>query len=139
MPIEKLNQTTGRAHRPLAEINVTPFVDVMLVLLVIFMITAPLMQQGVNVDLPDATTTPLRLQDEPLVLSVKPDGSIFIARQEVPLAELEAKLEALLLARGDEAIYLRADRDAPYHAVARALAAAQNAGADRLGLVTDPE
>ena len=127
------------ARRTLSTINVTPFVDVMLVLLIIFMVTAPLMQQGIDLDLPDTTTTELRMKDEPLILSVKKDGSTFVANQEVAMEDLEAKLEAILAVRGNEAIYLRADEAAPYGVVAKALAAARNAGADRLGLVTDPE
>ena len=86
----------GGASRPLSEINVTPFVDVMLVLLIIFMVTAPMMQQGVDVDLPETTTQPLRLQDEPLILSVKKDGSTFLANQEVPSDALREKLGAEL-------------------------------------------
>ena len=75
----------GGVHRPMSEINVTPFVDVMLVLLVIFMVTAPLMQQGVDVDLPETTSQPLTVKDEPLILSVKKDGKYYIGRKELPV------------------------------------------------------
>jgi biopolymer transport protein TolR len=129
----------GAAGRPLSEINVTPFVDVMLVLLVIFMVTAPLMQHGVDVDLPQTTTQPLRLSDEPLLLTVRRDGKTFLASQEVAPAELRAKLEAIFDARGDKQLYLRADREAPYGLVVKAMAAAREAGATRLGIVTEPE
>jgi len=123
----------------MSEINVTPFVDVMLVLLIIFMVTAPLMQQGIDVDLPQTKTQALRLNEEPLVLSVQRDGRTFVGKQEVAAGELTAKLEAVFAARGDKALYLRADREAPYGLVAKAMAAARNAGATKLGIVTEPE
>ncbi len=129
----------GREHRPLAEINVTPFVDVMLVLLIIFMVTAPLMQQGIDVDLPETTTTAIRLESEPLVVTVKKDGTPFVANQAVEMSELTEKLKAILDNRGDENVFLRADENAPYGAVAKVMAAIQNAGAPGIGIITDPE
>ena len=129
----------GPATKPLSEINVTPFVDVMLVLLVIFMVAAPLMQQGVDVDLPETTTQPMRMQDEPLILTVKKDGTYFISRVEVPADELDSKLEAIFEGRDSKEIYLRADKEAPYGTVVKALAAARKAGASKLGMVTEPE
>ncbi len=123
----------------MSEINVTPFVDVMLVLLIIFMVTAPLMQQGIDVDLPQTTTQALRLDEEPLVLTVQRDGKTFLAKQEIAAGELTAKLRAVFEARGDKELFLRADREAPYGMVAKAMAAAQNAGATKLGIVTEPE
>jgi biopolymer transport protein TolR len=126
-------------NRALSEINVTPFVDVMLVLLIIFMVTAPMMQQGVDVDLPDTTTQPLRMDDEPLILSVQKNGKYFLGRTEVPLAELEPKLAAIFEGRDSKEIFLRADDAAPYGVVVKALAAARGAGATKLGMVTEPE
>ena len=128
-----------RGHAAISEINVTPFVDVMLVLLIIFMVTAPLMQQGIDVDLPQTTTQALRLDEEPLVLSVQRDGRAFLGKQEVAIAELTAKLAAVFEARGSKELFLRADREAPYGLVAKAMAAARNAGATKLGIVTEPE
>jgi biopolymer transport protein TolR len=132
-------QRPGPRNRALSEINVTPFVDVMLVLLIIFMVTAPMMQQGVDVDLPETTTQPLRMQDEPLVLSVQKSGKYFIGRSEVPVDELAEKLEAIFEGRDSKEIFLRADSEAPYGVVVRGLAAARQAGATKLGMVTEPE
>ena len=129
----------GSTHRPLSEINVTPFVDVMLVLLIIFMVTAPMMQQGVDVDLPETTTQNLRIRDEPLVLTVKKGGEYFLGRREIPEAELGEKLAAILEGLDRKEIFLRADKSARYGAVVKALAAARQAGATKLGMVTEPE
>jgi biopolymer transport protein TolR len=126
-------------HRPLSEINVTPFVDVMLVLLIIFMVTAPMMLQGVDVDLPETTTQPLRVKDEPLILTVKKDGKFYVGRKEIPVVVLRQKLEAIFEGRDSKEIFLRADEDAPYGVVVKALAAAREAGAKQLGMVTEPE
>jgi biopolymer transport protein TolR len=123
----------------MAEINVTPFVDVMLVLLVIFMVTAPMMLQGIDVDLPETTTQPLRVRDEPLVLSVKKGGKYFVGRREIAEADLQAKLAAIFEGRDSKEIFLQADKDAPYGVVVKALAAARAAGAKQLGLVTEAE
>jgi biopolymer transport protein TolR len=129
---------SGR-RRAMSEINVTPFVDVMLVLLIIFMVTAPMMQQGVDVNLPETTTQPLRVKDDPLILSVKKDGQYFLGRKEVALEELVPRLEALFETRGSKDLYLRADRSAAYGVVVKAMAAAREAGSTRLGVVTEPE
>ncbi len=128
-----------RPRRASAEINITPFVDVMLVLLIIFMVAAPLMQQGIDVDLPETTTQPLRLQENPLILSVKRDGTYFLGRSEIQLENLVSKLEAIFEARASKEIYLRADRSAPYGTVVKAMAAAREAGSNQLGIITEPE
>lgn len=132
-------QRPGGTQRPLSEINVTPFVDVMLVLLIIFMVTAPLMQQGIDVDLPETTTQPLRVRDEPLILTVKKDGKYYVGRKELPAEALREKLEAIFEGRDSKEIFLRADEEAPYGVVVKALAAAREAGASSLGMVTEPE
>jgi biopolymer transport protein TolR len=129
----------SRDHAAMSEINVTPFVDVMLVLLIIFMVTAPMMQQGLDVDLPETTTQPLRLQDETLVLTIFEDGTVWIAESQTPLDELEPKLRAILEGLDNKQIFLRADKEVPYGIVVKAMAAARQAGARQLGIVTEPE
>jgi biopolymer transport protein TolR len=121
------------------EINVTPLVDVMLVLLIIFMVTAPLMLQGMDVNLPETTTQPIRMNNAPLVLTVTKDGRYSLARQEIAPDELQAKLEAVFEARGSKDVFLRADEAAPYGVVVKAMAAARRAGSTRLGIVTEEE
>jgi biopolymer transport protein TolR len=111
----------------------------MLVLLIIFMVTAPMMQQGVDVDLPETTTQPIRVQDEPLILTVQKDGKVHIGRREIPQAELREKLVAIFEGRDSRELFLRADKEAPYGMVVKALAAAREAGATKLGMVTEPE
>ena len=135
-----MGASLGRGRRRgMSEINVTPMVDVMLVLLVIFMVTAPMMQQGIDIDLPETTTQPLRVKDDPLILTVKKDGTYHLGKTEVSLADLTSKLEANFDARGANDLYLRADKAAPYGIVVKAMAAARAAGTEQLGVVTEPE
>ena len=135
MPVKKGTP----ASRPLAEINVTPFVDVMLVLLVIFMVTAPLMYEGIDVDLPETTTQPIRVRNEPLILTVRADGTVYVARKKVALKELVPTLSAILEGLDRKEVFLRADAKASYGVVAKAMAAAREAGVKKLGMVTEPE
>ena len=129
----------GRRRRPMSEINVTPFVDVMLVLLVIFMVTAPLMQQGIPVELPKTQTAGLALDEEPLVVTVKRDGGVFVQDAPIELKELQAKLESVFEARGNGEVFLRADGKVAYETVAKTLAILRKAGAKQIGMVTEPE
>jgi biopolymer transport protein TolR len=133
-------QGIGRTYRPMAEINVTPFVDVMLVLLIIFMVTAPMMEQGLDVDLPNTNTENIRVKDVPLVITVKRDGTIHLAESEpFGLDELEAKLDAILDGDASREVFLRADEKVPYGIVAKVMAKARAAGVEKLGMVTEPE
>jgi biopolymer transport protein TolR len=122
----------------MSEINVTPMVDVMLVLLIIFMVTAPLIQQGVKVKLPDAKATPVEAKEKKLVITVDAGKRVYIGEVEVALAELEEKLKTNAKAQADKELYLHADRDLPYGTVVEVMAAAQRAGIDNIGMVTDP-
>jgi biopolymer transport protein TolR len=122
----------------IAQINVTPLVDVMLVLLVIFMVTAPIIQQGVAVDLPKTRAAPLTAQEEPLVVGVAQNGSIYLNDNPIALADLRTKLVAIAQARPDHQVLLRADRNVPYGDVVRVIAAVKEAGVARLGMVTEP-
>jgi biopolymer transport protein TolR len=131
--------SSGPDRRAFAEINITPFVDVVLVLLIIFMVTAPMMQQGIDVDLPETTTQNLRVHNEPLIITVKKDGTFFLANTSVTEKELGAKLTAILSGLDDKGVFLRADKSADYGSVVKALAAARIAGATKLGMVTEPE
>jgi biopolymer transport protein TolR len=122
----------------MSEINVTPMVDVMLVLLVIFMVTAPLIQQGVKVNLPDARAQPVEATEKRLVLSVDRQGRIYIGDSEVAADQVEDKLRSNAKAQADKEIYLHADREVPYGAVVEVMAAAQRAGIPAVGMITDP-
>jgi len=122
----------------LAEINVTPLVDVMLVLLIIFMVTAPMIQQGVDVDLPEAKAMTMNADEGKLILTVTKDKRVYLGKMEIPFAEVEEKLKANPKAQQDREVYLHADKHLEYGVVVQVMAAMKNAGIDRLGMVTDP-
>jgi biopolymer transport protein TolR len=128
----------GGGRTTLSEINVTPLVDVMLVLLIIFMVTAPLIQQGVKVALPTAKAAPVEAQEKKLVLSIDERKRVFIGDVEVPIDQLEDKLKTNAKAQADKELYLDADRDIPYGVVVEVMAAAQRAGVSNIGMITDP-
>ena len=129
----------GRRNTVMAEINVTPMVDVMLVLLIIFMVSAPLLTVGVPLDLPQTQAKSLEQDKTPLQLSVDTSGKVFINDTEVSMADLIPKLKAITDARGgmDERIYMRADKKADYGTVARVMGQLSGAGFKRLALVTE--
>ncbi len=122
----------------MSQINVTPLVDVMLVLLVIFMVTAPMMQQGVQVNLPKAETKALPSQEETVIVSIEKSGRLFINSSEVSNAELRSKLMTMLANRSKKEVFLKADRDVPYGEVVRTMAEIKGAGVERLGMITEP-
>ena len=115
-------------NRFLADINVTPFVDVMLVLLIIFMVTAPMMMQGVDVSLPEATSEPLNGKEEQLTVSIDNQGRVFVNDVQVSVEELNQKLKKILGGRMEREIYLKADRDIAYGKVVRVMSEIQQAG-----------
>ena len=123
-------------HQPMSEINVTPFVDVMLVLLIIFMVAAPLLTVGVPIDLPQSRAKPLQGDKEPITISVKSDGAVFIQDTEIDPVEVVDKLIAIAANGYEERIYVRGDRDADYGAVMRIMGRINAAGFTRIGLVT---
>ena len=131
----------GRRKPVMAEINVTPMVDVMLVLLIIFMVSAPLLTVGVPLDLPQTQAKSLDQDKTPLQLSVDVNGKVFINDTEVAMTDLVAKLKAITDARGgmDERIFMRADKKADYGTVARVMGLLSGAGFKRLALVTEVE
>lgn len=122
----------------MAQINVTPLVDVMLVLLVIFMVTAPMMQQGVQVNLPKADTKGMTAQEDTVIVTVDKDGRTFINKDEVPGGDLRAKLAEMFATRTKKEVFLKADSGVPYGEVVRAMAEIKGAGIERLGMVTEP-
>jgi len=120
----------------MSQINVTPLVDVMLVLLVIFMVTAPILQQGVSVDLPQAKAGALSGKDEQLVVSVTKGGQIYLNDTTLSAGDLESKLRAIAAERPDGQVFVRADQSVPYGQVVRVMAAIKSAGIRRVGMVT---
>ncbi len=121
-----------------SEINVTPLVDVMLVLLVIFMVTSPMLVTGVQIDLPQTTSAPLSGQDEPLVITINKFGRIYIKENEVTIKELPIKLKAVLKEKADTRIFVRGDKNIDYGKVMEVFAAIKNAGYKNVALVTEP-
>jgi biopolymer transport protein TolR len=132
----------NRKRSVMSEINVTPFVDVMLVLLIIFMVSAPLLTVGVPIDLPQSQAKSLDQDREPLTLSVNNQGQVFLQDKEIKLDELVAKLKAVTDARGgglDERIYVRGDRKVDYGTMMRVMGRLSGAGFHRVALVTEVE
>ena len=127
-------------NEPMSEINVTPFVDVMLVLLIIFMILSPLLIQGVDVDLPQTDTTKMTIENEPLVVSIDKSGEYFLNLGEellpMPLVELHSKVSLIFDANPEIEIVIKSDRSVPFEKVAQALASIQSVGVQNVGIVT---
>jgi len=126
------------SDRLISDINVTPFVDVMLVLLVIFMVTAPMMMQGVDVALPETTSQPLAAKKENLVITINKQSQIFINNHQLGIDFLQDKLKTILEGRDKREVYLRADREISYGFVVRVMAEIKAGGVDKLGMVTEP-
>ena len=132
-----LGDGVGQPPRSSADINIVPLVDVILVLLVIFIVTAPLITQAVKVNLPEAESQPVQASEKPVVVAIDAGGALHWNGKPMTLAELEAQARALA-ARPAAELHIEADRAVPYDAVAQVLAAASRAGVTRIGFVTDP-
>ncbi len=126
-------------NRAMSDINVTPLVDVILVLLIIFMVTAPMMTQGVDVDLPQTTSRPMESQEERLVITINAKKEIFLNKEKVDPLLLRRHLERSTAAKLNREVLLRADRSVPYGFVVQTMAEIKNAGIEKLGMVTDPQ
>ena len=129
---------TGNHRELMSDINVTPFVDVMLVLLIIFMVTAPMMVEGLNVDLPEATAKPLDSEKEHLVITIDKDKLVYINDFKVAVDYLGEKLNKMLQGRSDREVYLKADKNIPYGIVVQVMAEIKKAGIEQLGMITEP-
>jgi len=127
----------GYSGDPMSEINVTPFVDVMLVLLVIFMVTAPLITTGVEVDLPNAKAQVMEVDESKLVLSIDKSQKVFLGKTEIPSDKLESTLLANERLKTEKELYLQADENVPYGFVVKVMAIIKRAGIEQLGMITD--
>jgi biopolymer transport protein TolR len=133
-----MDTSSSRDSTTISQINVTPLVDVMLVLLVIFMVTAPIIQQGVQVNLPQAKAAAIPGTDELLVVSIAKNGNIYLNDNVMTLDELGAKMRAIRTNLADKQVYVRADQDVRYGLVMQTIAELKQAGVDRVGMVTRP-
>jgi len=133
-----VDASSSREGTTISQINVTPLVDVMLVLLVIFMVTAPIIQQGVQVNLPQTKASAIVGSEEPLLVTVAKDGKIYLNDNVVSLADLGTKLTAIKKVQSDEQVYLQADQDVRYGTVMKTIAEIKQAGIEKLGMVSRP-
>lgn len=134
-----MNAPTGGSRRAMSEINVTPFVDVMLVLLIIFMVTAPMMKQGLNVDLPETKGTgTAHTKSDPITVTIRQNGKVFIGNTEVPVDLLSDKIKGMTESALDKRIFIEADKKVTYESVAKVMGEVQSAGIFNISLVTVP-
>ena len=137
--LQRAGGSPAQRYRPMADINVTPMVDVMLVLLVVFMVTAPLLTVGVPVDLPKTRAQQMSEDKEPLAITIKQNGDIFLQETAIQLDELVPKLTAIAQNGYDQRIFVRGDKDVDYGRVMEVMGELNAAGFKRIGLVTDPK
>ncbi|MCX5852424.1 MAG: biopolymer transporter ExbD [Deltaproteobacteria bacterium] len=126
------------AHEPVADINVTPLVDVVLVLLIIFMVTAPMLQMGIDVNLPRVKARSVDVEEEKLVLTVTNKKEIYLNKYKTTLEGLNSQLEKVLASKIEREVYLRADESVPYGFVVQVMSEVRKAGVDKLGMITEP-
>ena len=134
-----MNSPKSKARSALSEINVTPLVDVMLVLLIMFMVTAPLMQQGIEVDLPKTSSAGVEVNDEPFVIVIDAHQKISVAKNLMSVDELSKKLKSIFQTRKNKQVYIQADRKVDYGIVAEVMAEVRAAGIVNIGLITIPK
>ena len=134
----RFRRRTDNGNKPLAEINVTPLVDVVLVLLIIFMVTAPMLQMGIDVNLPRVKAKSINVSEEKLVLTINGKQEIYINEFKTTLPDLSAKLESIFKSRTDRELFMRADKEVPYGFVVQVMSEVRKAGIDKLGMITEP-
>jgi biopolymer transport protein TolR len=134
-----VDASSQRDSSTISQINVTPLVDVMLVLLVIFMVTAPIIQQGVQVNLPQARSSAIQGSEEHLVVTIAKNGKVYLNDNAMSISDLGKKLRAIKKLQADKQVYLRADQDVRYGVVMKTIAEIKEAGIERLGMVTRPQ
>lgn len=134
-----MGSSSSKSRVTMSEINVTPLVDVMLVLLIMFMVTAPLMQQGIEVDLPKTSASGVEVNDEPFVLVIEANGKIIAAKNPMEISALKEKLKAIFETRKNKQIYIQADKKVDYGVVAEVMAEIRSAGIHNIGLITIPK
>ncbi len=134
-----MNSSSKKSRMVLSEINVTPLVDVMLVLLVVFMITAPMMQQGIDIQLPKTAASGIETKSEPLVITIKTNNTILINDTKVAIGSVREKIKGIFKTRKDKQVYIKADKKVDYGVVAEVIADVKAAGIENVGLVTLPK
>lgn len=141
MQMQGTNRSTGfsRRHKPMSEINVTPFVDVMLVLLVVFMVAAPLLTVGIPIDLPNSAAKALPENTKPLSITIAKDGQLYLQDEAIELVELVPRLKVIFDGRKDGRIYIHGDKAVDYGVVMKVMGHMNGAGFSRVALVTDTE
>jgi len=128
----------GESKGPLAEINIIPLVDVMLVLLIVFMITAPMMQHGLGIEIPNVTAKALPAKDEPQILNITRDQQLILNEKKIEFKDLKGAIQFLFANKDKKEIFLRADKDVPYGYVVRCMGTIREAGVDKVNIVTKP-
>jgi biopolymer transport protein TolR len=131
-------KTNPAENKHVSDINVTPLVDVVLVLLIIFMVTAPMLQMGIDVNLPRVKAKSVNVGEEKIVLTINGKKEIYLNEYKTPVGDLSTKLESIFKNRLDKEVYMRADKEVPYGFVVQVMAEVRKAGIDKLGMITEP-